>query len=99
MAINKKRLQDFRREISGLQSQLSFEEFYRVIRAKILDSLSRDDGRGFKELKARQQRRFVERLFRPGQEEYTKKIFRTSDATLDVVNDLYKDLGVDINRD
>ena len=99
MAINKKRLQEFRREISGLQSQLSFEEFYRVIRAKILDSLSRDDARSFKDLTAAQQRQFIERLFRPGHEDYTKKIFRTFGDTLDVVNELYKDLGVDINRD
>jgi len=99
MAIDRKRLQTFRREIADLQNQLSFEEFYRVIRAKILDALARDDGRLFKELSISQQRRFIERLFKPGYEEFVKKIFSTYNATLDVVNDLYKDLGVDISRD
>jgi len=98
MAINKKRLQRFRAEIADLQSTLSFEEFYRTIKAKILNALSFDSS-AFKELSAAQQRRFVARLFKTGQGQYAIKIFQTFDDTLDVVNTLYKDLGVDASRD
>lgn len=99
MPIDRHRLTQFRREITQLQDSLSFDEFYRVIKAKILDALIRDNGRLFSELSANQQRSFVERLFKPEHAKYVAKIFSTYNDVLDVINQLYQDIGVNISRD
>jgi len=95
MAIDKQRLQEFRRDLAALQAQLSFDEHYRVIRAKTLDALSRGL---FKDLNQAQMQRFIERNFKPEHAKFIKKIFNTFNDVLSVLNELYKDLGVDVER-
>ena len=97
MAIDRDRLQAFLREMRALQNSLSFDEHYEVFRAKIEDAISR--ARAFKELSRTQQRQFVESFFKPEHAKFATKIVRDYLEVLDIVNQIYEDLGIEIQRD
>jgi len=96
MPINKTRLAEFRRELAALQNALSFDEHYRVIKAKFLDALARGQ---FQDMSQRQAERFIDTFFKPEHAKFVKKIFSTFNDVLDLLNTLYQDLGVEVKRD
>lgn len=96
MAIDRKRLTEFRKRLDELFASVSFEERWRAVAAKILDMLSRD---AFRKLTTIEQRQAIQRLFRPENARFVDAVFQAFENVLQAVNDLYSDLGVDINRD
>lgn len=96
MAIDRKRLTEFRQRLDALFATVSFEERWRTVAAKILDMLSRD---AFRKLSAIERRQAIQRLFRPENARFVDAVFDAFENVLKTINELYSDLGVDVNRD
>lgn len=96
MAIDRKRLAEFRKQLTALQKSVGFQEHWLSIAAKILDAISKEL---FAHLTTSQQRQLLQKLFRPDNAQFVDEVFRAFNATLEIVNTLYDDLGVDIQRD
>lgn len=98
MPLNRTRLREYRKQIADLQRSIGFTEKWRTIAAKLLDLLSRRPN-PFANLNREQQRRVIESIFRPESQRFTDEIFRIFNQILEVINTLYNDMGVDIQRD
>ena len=81
-----------------LQSELGVKEFRKNMRAKLLDLLAKQgndlDGKSLEQLKS-----VVRPVFGSEFPEFVRSVFSKYNDTIDLINDLYDDLGVDIQRD
>lgn len=96
MAIDRARLRQYLREVQALQDRVSDPVFMDIVREKLLDMISRG------ELDTEELEfilREVDRFFSPDFSKFHLEVKDTYNDTLEVVNDLYDDLGEDISRE
>jgi hypothetical protein len=96
MASNKKRSEDYRKTLADLKRQLDFQELYETFRAKLIDMAASGRFTGDKMLEFIRQ---IEPLFDPEFKVYLGKIYKDYDRLVDAVNQYYKDIGTDVDRD
>jgi len=96
MAIDEERYRQYRKEMQSLQGDLSFAEYQRTARAKLLDLFAKGE---LDPENTPRLRRIVRSIFGDEVARFTDDIVEKYDQTLDVVNELYDDLGVDVERD
>lgn len=96
MSIDRERYEQFRRELAGFLSQLDAEERYRVIESKLVDWLSRNDPDA-EDLVTfqRQARNILDDDLAP----FVERIRESFEGTLDVINELYDDIGPEMSKD
>jgi hypothetical protein len=94
MAIDKKILKQYQLEITSLQKSLSTETFNRVLLDKLMDFISKNPPKDIYDIKYE-----LRRIYDPIYSGYVTTIFSTYDKNIELVNTLYKDLGVDVARD
>ncbi len=95
MTINKKRYKDYKKEIAGLQKDLDFHNRYKSFKAKMFDLLDRKQWT----VDEHDLRNAVTTLFGDEYLPFVKECIRDYDTMLDIVNTLYKDIGVDVSRE
>lgn len=83
----------YRKYILDLQRQLSFDSSSRIIKAKILDYIIRNDETDLWQIK-----KDIAEIFGPEYSAFTDQVFANYDGIISHVNENYKDLGIDINR-
>jgi hypothetical protein len=88
------RLKEFQREIAELAKKLSPEAHYEVIRDKYLDYIFKNPTADINELN-----RALTQAFDPEFAKWITKINYSYNESLEIINDLYSDLGFDIQRD
>ncbi len=91
----KERLKKYRREIEQIEKDLKFGQHYKVIESKLLDLYGQLDP----DASNTEIRNKVMRIFDPKFSEFLNDVDSKYDEIVKIVNDLYKDLGVDIQRD
>lgn len=96
MPVNEETARQLNREVRNLVERLNFDEAYEVFKAKLLDQFRRneldaDSLAGYV--------RQVRRIFDPQFQSFVDKTYHTYDDILQVVNQSYDDLGIDIHRD
>jgi hypothetical protein len=94
MAVDINRLREFQKEIAELARKLSPEAYYEVIQDKILDYIFKHPTADISELN-----RALTQAFDPEFVKWLTQINRSYNDSLDLINDLYSDLGFDIQRD
>ncbi|XWN36079.1 MAG: hypothetical protein ROO71_08945 [Balneola sp.] len=95
MAINKTRLREYLKELKALQTEVGDTQFLKIFEERVLDALSRklidvDD--------VEYLQREIGQLFKIDFSKFDLKILQSYNTTLEIVNDLYDDLGGDIAR-
>jgi len=95
MPVDDARYQSFRRRMKRLTRDLSAEEQLEVVRAKVMDYLSRT---GVTKTAAEDIRGFARTLMAREMEPFVDKAFERQFSAIDSVNKLYADLGDDITR-
>ncbi len=80
--------------ILKLQKKLAFEPFWSVMEKKLFDYINNNNDTSFLKIKSD-----VQKIFSPEFAEFTDKIFTKYDNIIEKVNELYKNLSEDINRD
>lgn len=96
MSVNQKRAKEFQQTIRDLQESLSFEEYNKVIQAKIIDFITRSGD--FRDMTKQDLRRLIGNFFHP---EYMKYNMQTESKILegiDIVNALYDDIGPQVEQ-
>lgn len=95
MAINRTRLNDYLREMRSLAGKVSDTHFIDIFEERLIDALSREliniDDIEFL-------RREVERLFNMDLAKFDSRIRNSYNEILELVNELYDDLGGDMSR-
>lgn len=96
MPADRDRYEKYRSEIKDLAEGLSFTEYHRVVEARLLDVFGkrRLDPDATFDIRA-----LVARVFDDPVAGFAEQILQRHRDTLDLVNDLYADLAVDIPRD
>lgn len=96
MAINKTRLNRYLARMRELKSNVSDASFYDIVRAKIMDLIARGQlDTDELEFLVRE----VERIFNSDFAGFVQDVKITYNDTLELVNELYDDLGIDISRE
>ena len=95
MSINKTRLREYLKELKALQTEVGDTQFLKVFEERVLDALARklidvDDVEFLQ--------REIGQLFKIDFSKFDLKILQSYNTTLEIVNDLYDDLGGDIAR-
>jgi hypothetical protein len=94
MAIDVERLREFQRQIADLAVRLSPESHFDIVKSKVIDYLEKHPG-----VDQRDMEYVLKQAFNPEFAQWLKKIFESYNTSLDLVNELYSDLGVDVQRD
>lgn len=88
--MNQARYDRFRKELNSLQDSVGFDQKYRSIKAKIYDYLAKNDVRGMADDDLIRE---FKKLFDPDFEKHIDDIFKKYADTVDLVNDMYDDIG------
>lgn len=95
MAIDKKRLREYLKEMKALEGRVTENNFIRRFEEKLLDLLSRNqidtDDLTFI-------RNEVEKLFKSDFSGFDTKIKQTYNDIIELINELYDDIGTDVTR-
>lgn len=83
----------YRKYIADIQNDLQFSTYEQVIRKKILVYVTRHSDDSLWQIK-----KDISEIFGPQYQLFVDKTFAEYDGIIDYVNDKYKDLGIDINR-
>ena len=97
MGIDTKRMKLFQADIEALQNELSFDEYNRLVQAKIIDYVGRNAD--YKQLDQGEWMKLLRPFYH---EEYIKYVYETMqkyDQALEAVNHYYDDLGPELQRD
>ncbi|MEQ8578167.1 MAG: hypothetical protein RIC57_09150 [Balneola sp.] len=96
MAINKTRLREYLRELKAIQEEVGDTKFLEIFEERVLDALARDliqvDDLEFLESE-------VSRLFKIDFSKFDLKILQNYNTTIDLVNELYDDIGSNMSRE
>jgi len=94
--VDKQRAKKFREDMAALQRELKFGSRMAVIQDKLLDYLARTK---IEPKYLRELINVIEPNFRPEFQKFINDTLKKYNNILDIVNDYYSDLGVDIQRD
>lgn len=94
MAIDKSKLAAYNKGLKQSLSGLSFDEHYAVISSKLLDFIAKNPSADLSDIKAA-----VKKIFQPGLISYTNRVFNEYETIINLVNNVYADLGFELNRD
>lgn len=96
MAIDKKRLKEYIRQLEAMLAGLSWEESAEIIQAKLIDYIF---GLGERRPSLTELRREVKRMFSPEVQKLVEATFREFSAALDMTNSMYSEIGGAVSRD
>ena len=85
---------EYQRQMRELLNKVDAKEYFAIIEAKVLDYFTKNPKADLTEIK-----KFVQWITPPEFSKYSSSIFKNYNDILDLVNNLYADLGVDIQRD
>jgi len=87
-------IRKFQKAMLQIQKQLSFKASYKTFLDKLLSAFSRDP-----ELFKQNYPTVIKNLFKAEWQNFDKEFIGQYDKVINIVNDLYKDLGEEVNRD
>lgn len=93
MAIDRKKLQEFQQGMRELLKSVGFKEHQEIMQAKIEMLISRNP-----EISQANLKKAIKNIFEPEYSQYVTKVFKGYNSTLDIINGVYSDLGIDIER-
>jgi len=91
-----KRLQQYQNELKDLSDSIEFGAYWDIIEAKLVKFLALNPGLDLDDLELKRE---IEKAFAPDYNKWSKELLLKSNDIITVVNDLYQDLGFDIDRD
>lgn len=96
MAIDRRRLREYLRELQALQARVSDPVFFEVVQAQLIELIARG------ELDTEELEFIlpaVDRIFKTEFAGFETQLLGSYNDTLDLVNELYDDLGEDVSRE
>ncbi len=84
---------EYQRQIRELMNKVDSKEFFSIIEAKVIDYFTKNPTADAAEIK-----RFIQWVTPQPFAEYSLQIFKDFNKTLNIVNDLYSGLGIDIQK-
>lgn len=91
--VNKKTVKEFQAELNKLAKDIKMKSFIKVMEDKILDYIQKHRDVDLFELRA-----LIKESFGQQFEKYVISVFKKYNSTLEVVNEIYADLGIDVQR-
>lgn len=88
-----KRAEEFAQHLAEIQRQLRFQDFLDVIMDKMIDYAAKNPGADLEEIRTE-----MKKIFPPEFGKFVDKAFRKYDDVIQVVNDLYDDMGAPLTR-
>lgn len=94
MPADPEKVKEFRQAMRDIYKKLSPDEFFAVIKDKLVDFISKNPRVDSFELK-----KAIEDIFKPEYAKWTREINQTYNDVIDLINQLYSDLAGDLRRD
>lgn len=91
--VNKKTVKEFQAELKRLSKNVKLKSFIKVMEDKILDYIQKHRDVDIFELRS-----LIKQTFGQQFEKYVTLIFGKYNNTIEIVNELYADLGIDVER-
>ncbi len=85
---------EYQKEMLKLRKQVNSKEFYSIAEAKLGDYFSKNSAADLMEIK-----HIVHEILPPQFQHYADDLYKNYNKILDIVNEIYSGLGVDIQRD